>query len=167
MISALLISIGKNIEAKLNHNTQQTNIQIANTNMQQVYQYRISIQDKLQDGLFQALNGMTINPQLCRLNVPQDLSPCKERLLEDPVAYYFSWTKTDTTSICNTILQRCTKKINNAIDSKCRRLSAQYNNLDQYGQMQLIQSNPALYNGFKVMECKDDGDSIILAVQLY
>lgn len=150
MMPALLKSICDNLTAKFNYSTQQTNQQIANNNMQLMNQNIAYQQIQLQNALFQVFKGMTISPQLCRLNVPQDLSPCGTRPVNGMMVYYFEWTKINTAVIPTSMLKIYTTKMNTAINSQNTILN-------------MIFQQPSC-NVFHILGCQDNGTSIILAV---
>lgn len=160
-ISDYLESVFKNLTAKNNNHTLQTNIQTANINMQIMKQNSMYMQTALQDGMYQIFRSTNISPDLSQLNNAQNLLPLDTRVVKNTTFYYYEWTKTNTNVILTNTL---TQKMNRAITAQRFRFFIQFNQTDDIAKQNLIQMYPAIYNGFRVSGCKDIGNSIILAV---
>lgn len=124
-------------------------------------------QYQLQDALFCILSCTTIAPQLCPLHHATDLLPVGSTIRAgDTTIYYYAWTKNDpSTRIPYGVIQKLTQKMNMAIRSELRRLEYAFHSWDGQDQMDFIYLHPALYNGFRVLGCKDMGAEIVLAVE--
>ena len=124
-------------------------------------------QGQLQKALFQILSRTTIAPQLCTLRYPTDLLPLEPEIRAgNSTIYYFAWTKNDPSScIARAILPKLSQKMNIAISSELKKLAREFQYWDWQSQQDFIYLHPALYNGFRVIECTDMGDEIILAVE--
>lgn len=124
-------------------------------------------QYQLQDALFCILSNTTIAPQLCQLHHAADLLPVGSTIRAgDTTIYYYAWTKNDpSTRIPYAVVQKLSQKMNMAIRSELRKLEYAFHSWDGQDQMDFIYLHPALYNGFHVLGCKDNGDEIILAVE--
>ena len=159
-----LDSIADNISATLRYNSHKKNTLICMHEQQVLNQYNTHAQLLLQDGLFYVLSKVNISPHLCRLNNAQELLLSGFRFECNTTIYYFIWTKTTSDMIPISMLKKYVQKMNTAIQSECHLFHTYLQQLDYYTQAEYIQLYPALYNGFRVHACKDDNDSIILAV---
>lgn len=164
MMPALLKSMCDNLTAKIDYNTQQIEQKTAESNTQIMNQNIAYHQNDLQDGLYQVLRATNISPQLSKLNNSLDLLPCGYKITNNMMIYGFLWTKNNTDVIPPSMLKLFTQKMNIAINSQRYKFFAYLQQLDEVMQAYNIQLYSALYNGFRVCGCKDNGDSIILAV---
>ena len=127
-------------------------------------QYNTTAQLALQDALFQVLGNVNIAPSLCTLNNPQDLMPQGYKIMSGTTVYYYGWCKSSSSKIASSVLHRYTQRMNTVILTGHNRFIESLRWNDEYTQLLLIQEHGILYNGFKVITCKDDDDMIILAV---
>lgn len=134
--------------------------------LQQQQLYCSYSQELLRDALASVLLQTTISAQLHPIRYKEDLIPYGFDIrLEDTTVYYFLWTKHNPQdAISVTILERITQKINYAITSVQKQYALIYQVMNDYEKIEFIKQNPAFYNGFRVIGCKDNTTDIILAV---
>lgn len=140
---------------------------VQQTQLRQKHIFCSSAQYELQNALFSILSQTTISSQLSPLRYNSDLLPNGFSIrLGDSSVYYFLWTKQNSQhAFPSVVLQQFTQKMNAIISSELQRTYMTFQTWDIYSQMDFIQQNPAMYNGFRVIGCKDTGNDILLAVE--
>lgn len=149
----------RSIHKQTQDNSAQLNI------MQQQHNFCICAQLHLQTALGGILKGTTISSKLCSIQYPSDLLICGYQIQPSGTEYSFEWIKSDINHFFSiTACRILTNKINSAIQTAIMRYNAEFQFLDDYQRLAFINSNPALYNGFRVLNVTDNVDSIILKI---
>lgn len=166
-IKKFMACIGDKIDAVYTQ-MQQTKLENAcQMEHQEKQQFSTYAQFYLQEALFYVLSKATITTLLCQLRYPSDLLPVKMKIRSgDTTIYYYKWTKQDSSHMIPLKeLTMFTPQMNAAIRSELQRLGLLFATWDWETQCYFINTYPALYNGFRVLGCKDAGNEIILAVE--
>lgn len=127
--------------------------------------YSRHAQQLLQNALAEVFKQTTISSKLTTIRTTTDLIPAGYELLNEySTIYKFAWIKSGEDIIATPVLAQFTLRMNQAIRNIMKRYSYIYFQLSDFEKIEFINNNPALYNGFHVIDCKDDCDAIILSV---
>ena len=133
--------------------------------MQQKHKFCTCAQLHLQTALGGILKETTISSKLCSIVYPSDLLIRGYHIQPSGTEYSFEWIKSDINHFFSiTACRILVNKINSAIQTAIMRYNAELQFLDDYQRQAFINSNPALNNGFRVLNVTDNVDSIILKV---
>ena len=133
---------------------------------QTMQQYHSFAQMRLHNTLGNILRETTVTSRLCPIRDVNDLIPNGFEIYPETTIYSFVWIKKEPSEIFPAIIcQRIMNRINQVIRNKIIKYNEIYQTLDDRQRYALIQSEPALYNGFRIVACLDDTDCIILKVE--
>ena len=133
--------------------------------MRQKHEFCTCAQLHLQTALGGVLKESTISSKLCSIQYPSDLLIRGYQIQSSGTEYSFEWIKSDINHFFSiTACRILVNKINSAIQTAIMRYNAELQFLDDYQRQAFINSNPALNNGFRVLNVTDNVDSIILKV---
>ncbi len=133
--------------------------------MRQKHEFCTCAQLHLQTALGGILKESTISSKLCSIQYPSDLLIRGYQIQPSGTEYSFEWIKSDINHFFSiTACRILVNKINSAIQTAIMRYNAELQFLDDYQRQAFINSNPALNNGFRVLNVTDNVDSIILKV---
>lgn len=119
----------------------------------------------LQNALTEVFKQTTISSKLAPIRTTTDLIPVGYEIINEyATVYKFAWIKSCEDVISTTILSQFTLRMNQAIRNIMSRYSYMYMQLSDFQKLEYIENNPAMYNGFHIIDCKDDCDAIILSV---
>lgn len=166
-IKKLMVCIGNKIDTAYIQMQQRKLENALQTERDAKEQFATHAQFHLREAMFHVFSKTTITTQLCQLRYPSDLLPVGMKIRSgDTTIYYYKWTKQDSSQMIP--LNEFTMfkpQMNAAIRSELQRLGVLFSTWDWETQCNFINTYPALYNGFRVLGCKDAGNEIILAVE--
>lgn len=151
----------------LDSRTQKRKLEVQQQQQNQLNIYNQQMHQELQYVLANVLAQCNVSPLLQTVHAPQDLVPGGFQIfIGQPTIYYFSLTKTSGDRIPVYLLNQIPNKINRIISMKCRYFINYAFTLNPQSRAQYFMNNRLMYNGFHVIDCKDNLSEVILAVSI-
>ena len=134
---------------------------------QNLCMYNNQMHIDLQYVLSEILAQRNISPLLGTVHIPQDLILSGFQIYTgQPTTYYFALIKTSQNRIPAYLLNQLTNRFNQIIRMERTNFIAYANSLDPVSRTSYFMENRLMYNGFHVIDCKDNLDAVILAVSI-
>lgn len=146
---------------------QKRKLEVQQQQQNQLNIYNQQMHLDLQYVLAEVLAQCNVSPLLQTVHAPQDLVLGGFQIfMGQPTIYYFSLCKTSSQKIPVYLLSQITDRINRMISMhRCYFMNYAIT-LDPQIKVQYFMNNRLMYNGFHVIDCKDNLSEIIIAVSI-
>ncbi len=129
------------------------------------YNSRIALE--IQAVLGDILSHTNISPIVSTIRSNEDVLPCGFRTCLEGNYYFFSLPKISDEPVSDVIVKRLMKNINQTIQANRNRMIYNASMMDDLLKVDYYMQNRLLYNGFMVVDSKDDYDRIMIAVSVF
>ena len=132
--------------------------------------YAQYMQPEIQSALAEVFRQTTISNHLCPIRTKSDFLLSDYDFVNNNnnfiIVYHFSWTKANETAIPTTVLHQMKNRMNQAVYSVQQNYNKVFFTLSDWEKELFIYNHQVLYHGFRIIDCKDDEDAVILSVVL-